>query len=108
MSRGIAVTSQVLGVPCADIMKSLADNTRLRIVELLFERPQNVQDLNSTLHVEATLLSHHLRVLKEVGLVECERSGRYVTYRLSPRLVSARRGQELDFGCCKLRFEEDR
>jgi ArsR family transcriptional regulator len=108
MSRVSAVTSQVLGVPCADIMKSLADSTRLKIVELLLERPQNVQDLNSSLQVEATLLSHHLRVLKEVGLVECERRGRFVTYQLSPRLVSARRGQELDFGCCKLRFEEDR
>jgi ArsR family transcriptional regulator len=105
MQRGLAVKSHALGVPCADIMKTLADDTRLKIVEMLFERAQHVGDLNASLRVEASLLSHHLRVLKEAGLVESTRSGRFLTYTLSPRVRSARRGPELDFGCCKLRFD---
>jgi ArsR family transcriptional regulator len=106
MPRGQAVKSRALGVPCADIMKTLADDTRLKIVEMLFERAQHVCDLNASLRIEASLLSHHLRVLKEAGLVESTRSGRYLTYSLSPRVRSARLGPELDFGCCSLRFDK--
>lgn len=105
MQRGLVVKSRALSVPCADVLKTLADDTRLKIVELLFERAQRVCDLNSTLRVEASLLSHHLRVLKDAGLVESARSGRFLIYRLSPRVKSARRGPELDFGCCRLRFD---
>jgi ArsR family transcriptional regulator len=105
MQRGQSVKSRALGVPCADIMKTLADNTRLKIVEMLFERAQHVCDLNASLRIEASLLSHHLRVLKDAGLVESTRSGRFLTYSLSPRVRSARRGPELDFGCCKLSFD---
>jgi len=108
MRRGATVKSRTLGVPCADIMKTLGDNTRLKIVEMLLAGAQNVRDLNASLRIEATLLSHHLRVLKEAGLIESERTGRFVAYRLSPRLMGAKRGQELDFGCCKLRFDNER
>jgi ArsR family transcriptional regulator len=106
MQRGLPVKSRALGVPCADILKTLADDTRLKIVELLFERALHVCDLNASLRIEASLLSHHLRVLKTAGVVESARSGRFLTYRLSPRVRSARRGPELDFGCCKLRFDK--
>jgi ArsR family transcriptional regulator len=108
MQHGAIVKSRALGVPCADVMKTLADNTRLKIVEMLFQGAQNVSDLNAYLRIEPTLLSHHLRVLKEAGLVESERKGRFVSYRLSPHVRSARRGQELDFGCCRLRFDGER
>jgi ArsR family transcriptional regulator len=103
--RALVVKSRALRVPCADIMKTLADDTRLKIIELLFGRAQHVRDLNASLRIEASLLSHHLRVLKQAGLVESTRSGRFLTYRISPRVRSSRRGPELDFGCCKLRFD---
>lgn len=104
MSRWTSVMSNTLGASCAEVMRTLADETRLKVVELLFVRAQNVTDLNAALKIDATLLSHHLRVLREMGLVETERNGRFLIYRLSPRIRSARRGQELDFGCCTLRF----
>lgn len=104
MSRWTTIMSNRLGVPCADVMRTFADETRLKIVELLFERARNVRDLNAALRIDATLLSHHLRVLREAGLVVSKREGRFLTYSLSPLVRSARRGSELDFGCCRLRF----
>jgi ArsR family transcriptional regulator, nickel/cobalt-responsive transcriptional repressor len=107
MSRR-AIKSEALSVPCADILKALGDDTRLKIVELLLTRAQNVQSLNASLRVDATLLSHHLRVLREARLVESERVGRHVIYRVSQRVRSSLRGRELDFGCCRLRFDDRR
>lgn len=104
MSRWTAVMSNTLGASCADIMGTLADDTRLKVIELLLGEARNVRDLNSELRMDATLLSHHLRVLREAGLVEARRSGRFLVYSVSPRIKSARRGAELDFGCCRLRF----
>jgi hypothetical protein len=47
-------------------------------------------------------------VLKDAGLVERERTGRFVTYRLAPRVRSARRNSELDFGCCRVSFKKEK
>lgn len=104
MSRWITVRSHALDVPCADVLKALSDTTRLKIVELLFDRDRNVADINGVLRMDQTLLSHHLRVLRTAGLVEADRQGRHVIYSLAQRIRTARRGRQLDFGCCTLSF----
>ncbi|MEQ8764875.1 MAG: metalloregulator ArsR/SmtB family transcription factor [Planctomycetota bacterium] len=85
---------------CAQRLKVLSDPTRLSVVRLLMEKPLTVSQLNETLQVEPTLLSHHLKVLRDAGLVESERSGKSVIYRLGPE--NARRRRALDLGCCEL------
>ncbi len=92
-------------VSCAELLKALADETRLEVVKRLIDGPQNVGQLNSDLQVEQTLLSHHLKVLRESGIVEARRDGKAVRYRLSPAVESKRRGKVIDLGCCQLRFE---
>lgn len=104
MTRWIAVRSHTLDVPCALLLKALSDTTRLKIVELLFDRDRNVTDINGVLRMDLTLLSHHLRVLRTAGLVEADRQGRHVVYSLANRVRSARKGRLLDFGCCTLSF----
>ncbi len=100
-----ALQSRTLARPCAEVVKLLADATRLRILELLLERPLNVQTLNKTLGVEPTLLSHHLRALREAAMIEGERHGRFVVYRVTSTVRSRARAGELDFGCCRLTFD---
>lgn len=90
---------------CAELLKRLADPTRLAVVRLLLDGPRHVNELNAELDVEQSLLSHHLRVLRGAGLVESERDGKAVLYRLSPAVASRRRGQEIDLGCCRLSFQ---
>jgi len=89
---------------CAGILKVLADETRLAAVRLLMDGPRRVGALNDDLDVEPTLLSHHLRVLREAGLVEARRIGKAVEYRLSESVDSRRRGRVLELGCCRLDF----
>ncbi|MFT5300483.1 MAG: DNA-binding transcriptional ArsR family regulator [Mariniblastus sp.] len=100
-SESIPVTSE----DCASVLKVLADETRLAVVELLMDGPLHVGEMNASLNVEQTLLSHHLRVLREAGLVESERKGKQVLYSLANQVQSKRRGRAINLGCCKISFE---
>ena len=90
---------------CADILKVLGDETRLAVVRLLMAGPKHVGEMNEELKIEQTLLSHHLRTLRESGIVEAERDGKAMLYKLSPQVESRRRGTTLELGCCRLVFD---
>lgn len=91
-------------ISCAQVLKVLADETRLAVVEQLLDGPRTVSEINDSLGVEPTLLSHHLKALRESHVVSTERCGRYVSYSLAPRLLARRKGRSLDLGCCTLSF----
>lgn len=64
--------------------QALSDEKRLRILELLRDGEQCVCDLTEALDVGQSLLSFHLKSLKEAGLVSDRRDGRWVYYSLDP------------------------
>jgi len=88
---------------CVERLKALGDTTRLRVVEALSVGPLHVAEIKARIGIEGNLLSHHLKVLRRVGLVEQRRDGRSVLYSLRPEVRGT--GEELDLGCCSLRFE---
>ena len=63
-------------------LAALADPVRLRLVGVLAGGGRCVCDLQEQVPVAANLLSYHLRVLREAGLVTAARRGRWVDYRL--------------------------
>jgi DNA-binding transcriptional ArsR family regulator len=89
---------------CAERLKALADPDRLKIVQILRGGPRNVSDIASELNADLANVSHHLQVLKREDLVETEKQGRFVVYRLHPAVFEATRASSdcLDLGCCKL------
>ena len=89
---------------CAAKLKTLADSTRLSILKLLMDGPQHVNELNSVLRLEQSLLSHHLRVLRDAGFVKATRDGKAVLYALRPEMLSPESQQILDLGCCEFSF----
>jgi ArsR family transcriptional regulator len=68
----------------ADGLRVLAEPLRWRIVELLAAEELCVCHLVETLGVSQSLVSHHLRVLRDAGLVETERFRYWIYYRLLP------------------------
>jgi ArsR family transcriptional regulator, arsenate/arsenite/antimonite-responsive transcriptional repressor len=64
-------------------LKALADEKRLRIISMLTGGERCVCDLQDDLEAGQSLLSHHLRTLKEAGLVTDRRDGRWVHYALN-------------------------
>lgn len=64
------------------IFKTLADPTRLRVLLLLRRKDLCVCELMYVLGLEQSLVSHHMRVLREAGLAEDLRDGRWIIYRV--------------------------
>ena len=89
---------------CATKLKALADPTRLAVIEALMDGPRHVGELVDLLGVEQSLLSHHLRVLREIGLLQAERDGKAVLYALAPGVEGAPADKTLQLGCCQLSF----
>ncbi len=90
---------------CAALLRVLADPTRLDVVRRLLDGPLHVGALNSGLGINQSLLSHHLRVLRDAGLVEAQRDGKSVLYRVTPGRAATGGKQGLDFGCCRVTFD---
>lgn len=67
------------------IFKALADPTRLRIMLLLQVRELCVCELTYILGMEQSRVSHQMRILREAGLTEDLRQGRWMIYRISGR-----------------------
>jgi DNA-binding transcriptional ArsR family regulator len=65
--------------------KGIGSVPRYRIVEALFQGPKTVSELAKKTKLSQPLVSQHLRVLKETGLVTDERRGQEVLYTLDSK-----------------------
>lgn len=72
-----------------DALRIFADPLRSQIVELLAREQLCTTHLVEETGARQPTVSHHLRILREAGLVETEPCGRYNYYRLIPDAVEA-------------------
>lgn len=63
--------------------RALGDETRLRLLEILTTGERSVAELMDATQLGQSLVSHHLRSLRESGLVSTRRDGRWVYYDIS-------------------------
>jgi ArsR family transcriptional regulator len=77
----------------AELLKALADPTRLTMVASLCKAngPICICDFTAGLELSQPTISHHMAKLKEVGLVESEKQGIWIYYRLRADLAPATR-----------------
>jgi ArsR family transcriptional regulator len=74
----------------AEICGGLADPNRIMILYTLFQSPHNVTELSNELEMSQPLVSRHLKVLRERGMVTSKRNGTVIVYSLADkRLVQA-------------------
>lgn len=97
--------SKTASPACAGKLKILSDATRLAVLESLMSGPKNVGELIDQLDVEQSLLSHHLAVLRDHGLVEAIREGKTMIYQLPSGVADSTSGKAINLGCCKISFE---
>lgn len=79
----------------AQVFKALGDPVRLRLVSLIGAREGGevcVCDLTSAFDLTQPTISHHLKVLREAGLINSERRGTWVYYRLVPAALERMAG----------------
>ena len=67
----------------AEVLRALAHPLRMRILEFIDQNDMiNVNRIYSSLQLEQSITSQHLRILRQAGLVETERRGKFIHYRL--------------------------
>ena len=65
------------------LLQAVADPVRWAVMATLAEAPKCVCDIQARIPIPGNLLSYHLKVLREAGLVASSRRGRWVDYALA-------------------------
>lgn len=98
-----AMTDPIQPARCAELLGALAAPERLRIIRLLRAGPRNVGEIAEALDMPAVNLAHHLNVLREAGMLESEKRGRFVLYSIVPGVLEPEGAKEhINLGCCRL------
>ncbi|MFI6682749.1 ArsR/SmtB family transcription factor [Streptomyces sp. NPDC050485] len=74
-------------VELAKVFKALGDPVRLRLLSMIASRDGGeicVCDLTPAFNLSQPTISHHLKLLRQAGLIDCERRGTWVYYWLLP------------------------
>ena len=77
-------------VELAGMLKALADPVRLRLLSVVASHPGGeacVCDISVGIDVSQPTISHHLKVLRTAGLLDSERRGSWVYYRVIPEAL---------------------
>ncbi|MGA5134232.1 ArsR/SmtB family transcription factor [Streptomyces olivoreticuli] len=77
-------------VELAKVFKALGDPVRLRLLSMIASRQGGeicVCDLTPAFDLSQPTISHHLKLLKQAGLIASERRGTWVYYRLLPAMT---------------------
>ena len=70
------------------MFKALGDPVRLRLLSMIASTAEIcVCDLTDAFELSGPTISHHLRVLREAGLVDCERRATWVYYWVKPEAL---------------------
>ena len=95
----------------ADIFRQLGDASRIRIFWLLCHCEECVVNIADMVDMSSPAVSHHLRVLKDSGLLDSRRDGREVYYRAADapqsRLLHEMIEQVMDVACPQWREEAE-
>lgn len=95
-SRGNAQRRATPAVDPLPVLRALADPTRLRLFYALRAAERCVRDLVTSEGLPQPLVSHHLRVLTEAGLVTARRFDGFTMYAVDPEGLSSARAATED------------
>lgn len=71
-------------------LQALADRSRLHIIQVIGAERRSVSEIVAATGLSQPLVSHHLRLMREQGLLETQREGPFIYHRLKdPRLLEA-------------------
>ncbi|GAU71058.1 putative arsenic resistance transcriptional regulator ArsR [Streptomyces sp. NBRC 110611] len=85
-----APLGEARAVELAKVFKALGDPVRLRLLSMIASRAGGevcVCDLTSAFDLSQPTISHHLKLLRQAGLIDCERRGTWVYYWLLPEMT---------------------
>ena len=84
MFTGAEMTEFAEARKVAALLAAVAEPTRLRVLWQLAKGPEHVGNLADLVGIKMVNMSHHLGVMRQAGVLEDEKDGRRVIYRLRP------------------------
>ena len=83
----------------ADVLRALTHPLRMKILEFIDESGTiNVNKIYSSLQLEQSITSQHLRILRAAGLVDTQREGKYIYYSINYEKVQRATAAVREFG----------
>ena len=78
-------------IESAKVFKALGDPVRLRLMSMIASRGEGGQvcvcELTPAFELSQPTISHHLKLLRQAGLIDCERRGTWVYYWVLPDML---------------------
>jgi len=84
------------GAHVAELFRSFSDTSRVRLLSAIIGRELNVSALAKVVGITESAVSHHLRGLRQMRLVQARREGKEVYYRLEDEHIIALFQQGID------------
>jgi DNA-binding transcriptional ArsR family regulator len=93
---------------CIAALKALGEQTRIRILRLLFKEQLSVNEIAQRLTISQYNASRHLRIMREAGLLESRKNGQQRLYSVSQTLKSETTAckRVLNLDCCTFHVDE--
>jgi DNA-binding transcriptional ArsR family regulator len=89
MSTNSLILSQPVATKVAELFRAFSDASRVRILSALATREYNVTQLALAVGLSESGISHHLRSLRQMRLVQTRREGKEVHYRIEDEHILA-------------------
>ncbi len=91
-----------------EIMKSLADASRLSVLNSLMDKPQYVEELSHRLNLSASTVSFHLKKLEKAGLIYKIKEQYYIVYHIREDILEMTLRELTDFENIEKYLQEER
>ncbi|MCJ7662372.1 MAG: metalloregulator ArsR/SmtB family transcription factor [Anaerolineales bacterium] len=89
MNKTIRILDEHIAAHVAELFSVFGDTSRVRIIAALIENQLNVSKLAELIEISESAISHHLRHLRQMGIVVSKRNGKEVYYRIEDEHIKA-------------------
>jgi ArsR family transcriptional regulator len=88
-SSSTSVLDEHTAAHVAELFRAFSDTSRVRIMSALVNGEKNVSSLAAIVGISESAVSHHMRGLRQMGLVQALREGKEVHYRVDDEHIIA-------------------
>jgi ArsR family transcriptional regulator, lead/cadmium/zinc/bismuth-responsive transcriptional repressor len=89
MAVDTTILSEQIAAEVAELFRTFSDTSRVRILSALAEREYNVTQLALAVGISESGISHHMRGLRQMRIVQSRRDGKEVYYRVEDEHILA-------------------
>ncbi len=84
-----AILNEHLAAHVAELFRAFSDTSRVRIISALMDGEMNISALAEVVGISESAVSHHMRGLRQMRMVQSRREGKEVYYRIDDEHIIA-------------------